>query len=102
MCRKQKQPNQPFTGSREQCYLITEKLAAWGYYDGRIDGIYGSDTYRAVLDFQRKNRWVDGIVGKPGALGYQWAGGGRNVVGLLLPVVVPEVMMWKCCQAGSC
>lgn len=63
--------------------LLQRKLAAWGYYDGRIDGIYGSDTYRAVLDFQRKNRLrVDGIVGREtwAALGYQWAGGGRNVV----------------------
>lgn len=64
--------------------VLQRKLAAWGYYKGRIDGIYGSDTYRAVINFQRKNRLrVDGIVGQEtwAALGYQWAGsGGQNAV----------------------
>jgi len=43
---------------------VQEKLSAWGYYTGSIDGIYGSQTSSAVKAFQRKNGLtVDGIVG---------------------------------------
>lgn len=34
---------------------IQTKLKNWGYYDGDVDGIYGSATERAVRAFQRKN-----------------------------------------------
>ena len=34
---------------------IQTKLKNWGYYDGDVDGIYGSATERAVRTFQRKN-----------------------------------------------
>lgn len=44
---------------------IQEKLKRWGYYNGNIDGIYGSQTTSAVKSFQRKNGLtVDGIAGK--------------------------------------
>ncbi len=44
--------------------LIQEKLKNWGYYDGEIDGIYGSGTTKAVRKFQKVNGLnVDGIVG---------------------------------------
>lgn len=44
---------------------IQTKLKRWGYYNGNIDGIYGSQTLKAVKDFQRKNGLtVDGIVGE--------------------------------------
>ena len=33
---------------------IQEKLKRWGYYDGNIDGIYGSRTVNAVKKFQQK------------------------------------------------
>jgi len=41
------------------------RLQQWGYYQGRIDGVYGAETYRAVVNFQRRNGvWpVDGVVG---------------------------------------
>ena len=43
---------------------IQTKLKNWGYYKGNIDGIYGSQTLKAVKDFQAKNGLtVDGIVG---------------------------------------
>lgn len=34
---------------------IQEKLKRWGYYNGSIDGIYGSRTEAAVKKFQRAN-----------------------------------------------
>ena len=42
---------------------IQKKLKDWGYYEGNVDGIYGSKTYNAVKKFQSKNGLkVDGIV----------------------------------------
>lgn len=44
---------------------IQQKLSAWGYYSGKIDGIYGSRTEAAVRYFQQKNGLtVDGKAGK--------------------------------------
>ncbi len=43
---------------------IQQKLKNWGYYNGKVDGIFGSKTKEAVKYFQRKNGLkVDGIVG---------------------------------------
>lgn len=43
---------------------IQRKLKDWGYYAGDVDGIFGSQTYDAVIYFQQKNGLaVDGIVG---------------------------------------
>lgn len=43
---------------------IQTKLKRWGYYNGAIDGIYGSKTVAAVRLFQSKNGLtVDGIAG---------------------------------------
>ena len=43
---------------------IQKKLKNWGYYNGAVDGIFGSKTKEAVKYFQRKNGLVaDGIVG---------------------------------------
>lgn len=43
---------------------IQTKLKRWGYYNGSIDGIYGSKTVAAVKYFQRKNGLTqDGIAG---------------------------------------
>jgi len=43
---------------------IQTKLKNWGYYNGKVDGIYGSQTENAVKYFQRKNGLtVDGIAG---------------------------------------
>lgn len=43
---------------------IQQKLKRWGYYTGAIDGIFGSQTKKAVRYFQQKNGLaVDGIVG---------------------------------------
>ena len=52
-------------GSRgDEVTQIQTKLRRWGYYNGNIDGIYGSQTLEAVKYFQRKNGLtVDGIAG---------------------------------------
>lgn len=53
-------------GSRgEEVRTIQTKLKRWGYYNGNVDGIFGSQTLAAVKYFQRKNGLVvDGIAGK--------------------------------------
>ena len=52
-------------GSRgDEVTQIQTKLKRWGYYNGTIDGIYGSGTLAAVKYFQRKNGLTeDGIAG---------------------------------------
>lgn len=44
---------------------VQQKLKNWGYYTGSVDGVYGSETRKAVIYFQESNGLtVDGIVGK--------------------------------------
>lgn len=52
-------------GSRgEEVKQIQTKLKRWGYYNGSVDGIYGTQTVNAVKSFQRKNGLTqDGIAG---------------------------------------
>ena len=57
---------------------IQTRLKNWGYYFGAVDGIYGSQTEKAVRYFQSKNGLsVDGQVGNQtlAALGMQPTGG---------------------------
>lgn len=43
-------------GSRsDEVRQIQTKLKRWGYYNGSVDGIYGSQTFSAVKWFQSKN-----------------------------------------------
>ena len=53
-------------GSRgSEVTQIQTKLKRWGYYTGSIDGIYGTQTQKAIRYFQSKNGLtVDGIAGK--------------------------------------
>ena len=53
-------------GSRsDEVKQIQTKLKRWGYYNGSVDGIYGSQTLSAVKWFQSKNGLtVDGIAGQ--------------------------------------
>ena len=60
---------------------IQQKLSAWGYYNGAIDGIYGSRTEAAVRYFQQKNGLaVDGKAGPAtlAALGINAPSAGGN------------------------
>jgi N-acetylmuramoyl-L-alanine amidase len=52
-------------GSRgDEVRQIQTKLQRWGYYKGSVDGIYGTQTKKAVEYFQRVNGLtVDGIAG---------------------------------------
>ena len=52
-------------GSRgTQVRLIQQKLKQYGYFSGSVDGVFGRETYNAVIWFQRKNGLtVDGRVG---------------------------------------
>lgn len=43
---------------------IQSRLKKWGYYNGNVDGIFGTATRNAVINFQKKNGLqADGIVG---------------------------------------
>lgn len=67
--------------SGEQVRVIQEKLKRWGYYDGDVDGVFGSATAKAVRYFQHTNGLTeDGIVGKDtlAALGIFTSGSGTG------------------------
>lgn len=51
------------TGS--QVSEIQSRLKKWGYYEGAVDGIFGTATRNAVIKFQKANGLTaDGIVGQ--------------------------------------
>ena len=63
---------------------IQTKLKRWGYFDGPVDGIYGSKTSKAVRSFQRKNGLTaDGVAGSSG-------GNASGDVALLAKVISAE------------
>ena len=80
----------------EQVRVIQSKLKNWGYYDGSVDGVFGSQTTQAVKYFQRKNGLTpDGIVGPATlrALGMQDGGSSTSQwesVDLLARVISAE------------
>lgn len=60
---------------------IQKRLKNWGYYTGTVDGVFGSQTEKAVRYFQQKNGLtVDGQVGNQtlAALGITPSGGGNS------------------------
>lgn len=80
----------------EQVRVIQSKLKNWGYYDGSVDGVFGSQTTQAVKYFQRKNGLTpDGIAGPATlrALGMQDGGNSTShweSVDLLARVISAE------------
>ena len=48
----------------EEVTRVQQRLKQYGYYDGVVDGVFGQETYAAVLWFQRKNGLTaDGVAG---------------------------------------
>lgn len=72
-------------GSRgNEVTQIQTKLKRWGYYNGNVDGIYGTQTLNAVKYFQRKNGLTqDGIAGPATlkAMGITTSGSGSSSSG---------------------
>ena len=70
-------------GSRgDEVTQIQTKLKRWGYYNGAIDGIFGSQTLSAVKWFQSKNGLtVDGIAGPKTLAAMGIASTGNNTGG---------------------
>lgn len=47
-----------------QVRQVQQKLKQWGYFDGTVDGVFGQETYDAVVRFQKKNGLkADGVAG---------------------------------------
>lgn len=54
-----------YGSNSDEVRQIQQKMKNWGYYNGAVDGIYGSKTLAAVKSFQQKNGLVvDGIAGE--------------------------------------
>ncbi len=44
---------------------VQRRLKKWGYYSGNVDGVFGAETKKAVISFQKKNGLTaDGVVGR--------------------------------------
>lgn len=53
-----------FGSTGQEVRNIQKKLKSWGYYNGDVDGVYGSKTKAAVVYFQKKNGLTaDGVAG---------------------------------------
>ena len=82
--------------SGETVTQIQKKLKNWGYYNGVIDGVYGSKTEEAVKAFQAKNGLTaDGVAGAKtlAALGISASSGASsqsNDLNLLAKVISAE------------
>ncbi len=85
--------------SGETVRVIQQKLTEWGYFNDKIDGIYGPKTAEAVKSFQRKsNLTPDGVTGPATlkALGMSTTGSSspgsaqQNSVDLLARVISAE------------
>lgn len=87
-----------FGSSGSEVTNIQTRLKNWGYYNGSIDGIYGSRTMAAVRSFQSKNGLnVDGVAGPQtlAAMGIQsssssGAGSDANNLNLLARIIHGE------------
>ena len=76
---------------------IQIKLKNWGYYNGTVDGVYGTQTMTAVKKFQKKNGLnADGIAGSKTltAMGIQSSssstGSNSNNLNLLAKIINGE------------
>lgn len=44
-----------YGSSGDEVRQIQQKLKNWGYYNGNVDGVFGSKTQEAVKKFQKAN-----------------------------------------------
>ncbi len=69
-----------YWGSRgSEVRTVQTKLKQWGYFSGTVDGVFGQETYNAVVSFQRKNGLTaDGVAGPAtlAAMGISSSSGG--------------------------
>ncbi len=64
--------------SGKEVSQIQSRLKEWGYYDGAVDGIFGTQTRNAVIKFQKANGLEpDGIAGSK-TLAAIGIGGGQS------------------------
>lgn len=83
---------------------IQTKLKRWGYYNGNVDGIFGSQTTAAVKYFQRKNGLtVDGIVGKAtaAAMGVSLSGVSSSGSTSASGISNSDLYLLSCCVYGE-
>lgn len=82
--------------SGETVKQIQTKLKEWGYYNGTVDGVFGSGTEKAVRYFQEKNGLTaDGKVGQAtmdalGIIAEQQASAGNGDEALLARLISAE------------
>lgn len=57
-----------FSSSGSEVRAIQTRLSNWGYYNGAIDGVYGSKTVTAVKKFQRAHGLTDDGIAGPATL----------------------------------
>ena len=71
-----------YWGSRgETVRRVQQKLRQWGYYDGDVDGIFGQETYDAVVLFQKKNGLTaDGVAGSSTLVAMGLSSSGQTAV----------------------
>ncbi|MDR0405998.1 MAG: spore cortex-lytic enzyme [Clostridiales bacterium] len=81
-------------GSRsEEVRQIQTKLRNWGYPVSSVDGVYGTNTKNAVIQFQKNNGLkADGIAGAAtlGAMGISSADSYENNIQLLARIISAE------------
>lgn len=93
--------------SGEQVKTLQSKLKRWGYYNGNVDGIFGSGTAQAVKYFQKKNGLTaDGIVGEATAKALGLSLTGSSEAGRQAPVgrAIPGTrtcIFWPSWYTGS-
>ncbi len=71
-----------YGSSGDEVRRVQKKLQELGYYTGSVDGIFGSNTQKAVKSFQRNvGLTADGIVGKATLLYLGLSGGSSSGTG---------------------
>jgi peptidoglycan hydrolase-like protein with peptidoglycan-binding domain len=64
-------------GTGEDVQMLQQFLFDLGYYDGRVDGMYGPSTTKAVRLFQYYNRLTEDGVAGPSTQAFLYSGGAQ-------------------------